>query len=202
MERRALALDEDNSGDRRNVDSRIPRRCASRSAIARATRAHSSSRTLPSDYRRSRRDLTGAAARRPASTTWTERQRDGVRAAHAFGTRMVAAGVPLRTLREWMAHRDYKTTATYADYAPSAHERELASAPARNRGRTDGVALPLLLPAYSWRTRLRREPSSWLARSSVATASPPGSDSTIPRTSRVPGGARCQCRPSCPSSLG
>jgi len=38
---------------------------------------------------------------------------------------MAAAGVPLRTLQEWMGHRDYKTTAIYADYAPSAHEREL-----------------------------------------------------------------------------
>jgi integrase len=44
---------------------------------------------------------------------------------HTFGTRMAAAGVPLRTLQEWMGHRDYKTTAIYADYAPSAHEREL-----------------------------------------------------------------------------
>jgi integrase len=44
---------------------------------------------------------------------------------HTFGTRMAAAGIPLRTLQEWMGHRDYKTTAIYADYAPSAHEREL-----------------------------------------------------------------------------
>jgi integrase len=44
---------------------------------------------------------------------------------HTFGTRMAAAGVPLRTLQEWMGHRDYKTTAIYADYAPSPHERQL-----------------------------------------------------------------------------
>ena len=44
---------------------------------------------------------------------------------HTFGTRMAAAGVPMRTLQEWMGHRDYKTTLIYADYAPSAHEREL-----------------------------------------------------------------------------
>ena len=37
---------------------------------------------------------------------------------HTFGTRMAAAGVPLRTLQEWMGHRDYKTTAIYADYQP------------------------------------------------------------------------------------
>jgi len=32
---------------------------------------------------------------------------------------MAAAGVPLRTLQEWMGHRDYKTTLIYADYAPN-----------------------------------------------------------------------------------
>lgn len=44
---------------------------------------------------------------------------------HTFGTRMAAAGVPMRTLQEWMGHRDIKTTMIYADYAPSDHEREL-----------------------------------------------------------------------------
>jgi integrase len=43
---------------------------------------------------------------------------------HTFGTRMAAAGVPIRTLQEWMGHRDFKTTLNYADYAPSAQERE------------------------------------------------------------------------------
>jgi len=43
---------------------------------------------------------------------------------HTFGTRMAGAGVPMRTLQEWMGHRDFKTTLIYADYAPSAHERE------------------------------------------------------------------------------
>jgi integrase len=37
---------------------------------------------------------------------------------HTFGTRMAAAGVPMRTLQEWMGHRDLKTTLIYADYAP------------------------------------------------------------------------------------
>ena len=45
---------------------------------------------------------------------------------HTFGTRMAAAGVPLRTLQEWMGHRDFKTTLIYADYAPAAHEAEMA----------------------------------------------------------------------------
>lgn len=44
---------------------------------------------------------------------------------HTFGTRMAGAGVPLRTLQEWMGHRDFKTTLIYADYQPNAHEAEL-----------------------------------------------------------------------------
>jgi integrase len=44
---------------------------------------------------------------------------------HTFGTRMAAAGVPLRTLQEWMGHRDFKTTLIYADYQPSEKEAEL-----------------------------------------------------------------------------
>lgn len=44
---------------------------------------------------------------------------------HTFGTQAAAAGVPLRTLQEWMGHRDYKTTLVYADYAPRAEERAL-----------------------------------------------------------------------------
>jgi hypothetical protein len=37
---------------------------------------------------------------------------------------MAAAGVAMRTLQEWMGHRDFKTTLRYADYAPSGHEAE------------------------------------------------------------------------------
>ena len=44
---------------------------------------------------------------------------------HTFGTRMAAAGVPMRTLQEWMGHRDIQTTMRYADYAPSAHEARM-----------------------------------------------------------------------------
>ena len=47
---------------------------------------------------------------------------------HTFGTRMAAAGVPMRTLQEWMGHRDFATTLIYADYAPSAHEADLVDA--------------------------------------------------------------------------
>ncbi|MGE5635905.1 MAG: site-specific integrase, partial [Nocardioidaceae bacterium] len=45
---------------------------------------------------------------------------------HTFGTQMAAAGVLMRTLQEWMGHRDYRTTLIYADYAPSAHEAQMA----------------------------------------------------------------------------
>jgi integrase len=47
---------------------------------------------------------------------------------HTFGTRMAAAGVPMRTLQEWLGHRDAKTTQIYADYAPSEREREWVEA--------------------------------------------------------------------------
>ena len=46
---------------------------------------------------------------------------------HTFGTRMAAAGVPLRTLQEWMGHRDLATTQIYADYSPSAREAEMVA---------------------------------------------------------------------------
>lgn len=44
-----------------------------------------------------------------------------------FGKRTAAVGVPMRTLQERISQRDYKnkTTLTYADYAPLAHERKL-----------------------------------------------------------------------------
>ena len=61
-------------------------------------------------------------------------KRGGVREArfhdlrHTFGTRMAAAGVPMRTIQEWMGHRDFKTTLIYADYAPAANEAEVVNA--------------------------------------------------------------------------
>ena len=47
---------------------------------------------------------------------------------HTFGTRMAAAGVPMRTLQEWMGHRDFKTTLIYADYMPGQREADLVNA--------------------------------------------------------------------------
>ncbi|MDQ6807184.1 MAG: tyrosine-type recombinase/integrase [Actinomycetota bacterium] len=46
---------------------------------------------------------------------------------HTFGTRMAAAGVAMRTLQEWMGHRDFRTTLIYADYVPGAHEVDLVN---------------------------------------------------------------------------
>lgn len=63
---------------------------------------------------------------------------------HTFGTRMAAAGVPMRTLQEWMGHRDISTTERYADYAPSQHESDLierAWAPSSGRGPVRGPIL-------------------------------------------------------------
>jgi integrase len=44
---------------------------------------------------------------------------------HTFGTYCAAAGVPMRTLQEWMGHAQLQTTEIYADYAPSSHEKEM-----------------------------------------------------------------------------
>jgi integrase len=53
---------------------------------------------------------------------------------HTFGTQMAAAGVAMRTLQEWMRHRDIKTTERYADYAPMTGDAKLVEAAF---GRTD-----------------------------------------------------------------
>jgi integrase len=44
---------------------------------------------------------------------------------HTFGTRMAAAGVPLRTIQHWLGHADSKTTQVYAHYQPSKAEAEV-----------------------------------------------------------------------------
>ncbi|MDQ3675459.1 MAG: tyrosine-type recombinase/integrase, partial [Actinomycetota bacterium] len=75
-----------------------------------------------------------------AKSNVTRRMRAALRAArldtthrfhdlrHTFGTRMAASGVAMRTLQEWMGHRDIATTLLYADYAPSPHEVEMVRA--------------------------------------------------------------------------
>lgn len=46
---------------------------------------------------------------------------------HTFGTTMAAAGVPTRTLQEWMGHADAQTTQVYAHYAPRAADAQLVT---------------------------------------------------------------------------
>lgn len=43
---------------------------------------------------------------------------------HTFGTRMAAAGAPMRTLQHWLGHADSKTTQVYAHYQPSDQEAD------------------------------------------------------------------------------
>ncbi len=59
---------------------------------------------------------------------------------HTFGTRMASAAVPMRTLQEWMGHRDIETTQVYADYAPSAQEHAYVEA-------AFGAVVPTVLAA-------------------------------------------------------
>lgn len=38
---------------------------------------------------------------------------------HSYGTALAGQGVAMRTLQEWMGHRDIQTTQRYADYCPN-----------------------------------------------------------------------------------
>jgi integrase len=60
---------------------------------------------------------------------------------HTFGTLCAANGVPMRTLQEWMGHRDFATTQIYADYAPSAHEAALIEQAFGGRGTYRGTTM-------------------------------------------------------------
>jgi integrase len=47
---------------------------------------------------------------------------------HTFGTHVAKSGdVSMRTLQEWMGHRDAKTTLIYADYLPDPREAQIVS---------------------------------------------------------------------------
>jgi integrase len=64
---------------------------------------------------------------------------------HTFGTRMAAAGAPMRAIQEWMGHRDSRTTSLYADYAPDASQGGVWAA--RAFLNTKGGALASIGPA-------------------------------------------------------
>src|SRR4051812_2721051 len=46
---------------------------------------------------------------------------------HTFATTLAAAGVPLRTIQEYLGHAELKATQIYAHCAPSAHEVEMVN---------------------------------------------------------------------------
>ena len=47
---------------------------------------------------------------------------------HTYGTLMAASGVPMRTLKELMGHRNLETALIYADCVPSGQEHAWADA--------------------------------------------------------------------------
>jgi integrase len=58
---------------------------------------------------------------------------------HSYGTALAAQGVPMRTLQEWMGHRDIQTTQRYADYSPNPQERTIVEAAFNRTVATDPV---------------------------------------------------------------
>lgn len=60
---------------------------------------------------------------------------------HTYGTAMAAAGAPLRTLQGWMGHKDYKTTAVYADFAPDPSQGAMLAERAFGAGINSGINL-------------------------------------------------------------
>ena len=68
---------------------------------------------------------------------------------HTFATTLAAAGVPLRTLQEYLGHADIKTTQIYSHYAPSGREVDQINEafgekpkPTRRRRRAQRATLP------------------------------------------------------------
>ena len=63
---------------------------------------------------------------------------------HSYGTALAAKGVPMRTLQEWMGHRDIQTTQRYADYCPNSGERSVVEAAfARGTNPRTNLRLPV-----------------------------------------------------------
>ena len=102
-------------------------RAAARAAPSRSPTASPPSSSATSSAPRTATTTTSSSATRTPAAPTTPRKvaqalqgrrcaRAGLRPVrfhdlrHTFGTRMAAAGAPLRTIQEWMGHRDYKTT--------------------------------------------------------------------------------------------
>jgi integrase len=63
---------------------------------------------------------------------------------HGYGTALAAQGVPMRTLQEWLGHRDIATTQRYADYCPNPGERDAVEAAfARSTNRGTNLRVPV-----------------------------------------------------------
>jgi integrase len=60
---------------------------------------------------------------------------------HTYATRMAAAGTPMRTLQEYLGHRDSRTTSIYADYAPDPTQGALFTERAFGAGINLGINL-------------------------------------------------------------
>jgi integrase len=76
---------------------------------------------------------------------------------HTFGTRMAAVGVPMRTLQEWMGHRDHTTTLIYADFAPDPTGGAAFAERAFGRAEpaVDGAPSPMMETSVTADMRLR-----------------------------------------------
>ena len=126
---------------------------------------------------------------------------------------MAAAGVPMRTLQEWMGHRDQSTTQRYADYAPSSREAEMVAAaferqsrarprvrrPRRNFPAARRWCFPGKATARSRRHQMERHVAANPAPRRVKNAwSRPGGESVrlaaaTRRAQAAPGGFRVSC---------
>lgn len=103
----------------------MPERLATELADYRERSAHAADDDLVFAHPRTGRPYDASRMRKRFKRTV---ERAGVREMrfhdlrHTFATQMAAAGAPLRSIQEWMGHRDYKTTSIYADYAPDNRE--------------------------------------------------------------------------------
>ena len=106
--------------DGRAGRDRAPR--AARAVSCTRATAISSSATRRPASRSTARSSSAASSRRSTAPSVHRITFHELR--HTFGTRMAAAGTPMRTLQHWMGHADSKTTQIYAHYQPSDQEAD------------------------------------------------------------------------------